>query len=102
MNILESHWQDCPEFLGKIEEMVGDRQVVDVSSKANGCKESYPCSGHGGMLISLNDGTVLNVGGSSVKIGIVQNHYFPAKETHFSHYAQGYAEWAEGQMRVKK
>ena len=97
-NMLKSHWQYCPALLEHVEALVGNRKVVSArATDENECMESYPCQGHGDLILSLEDGTTVNVGASSVGIGVIQKRYFPNLHTHFTEYAEGYADWVKKQ-----
>lgn len=82
-------------MIRKVVRDVGKRIVVSTRVQVpHECGERNPCSGHGDLILSFTDGTSLQVPATSVEIGVLQKHFLPDEETHFSCYSRGYEEWA--------
>jgi hypothetical protein len=51
--VLESHYPGAQGAITRAKEVVGDKRVVSVKSMDDSCAESYPCRGHGGVVITF-------------------------------------------------
>ena len=87
----------APALLAELDASIGKRKVISAYSKEpdDGCQESYPCHCGGSLVLTLDDGTKIETGGSTVEIGVIQAHYCPRVKTHWTGYAKGYEKWAK-------
>lgn len=87
--MLKSHYPQALAAIREAQQLVAGRKVKSVTAiQEDICLESYPCQGHGGAKITLEDGTVLKVDCSSVSIGAIEKFYFPGATSHFSGYVK--------------
>lgn len=94
--IFVSHWKRVKPVLDKIKREVGSRKVVHVAVKDQGrCIETYPCQHYNTVLVlQMEDESCLEFRDlSSVQIGVIQRHFDPEADGHFTGYAEGYKEW---------
>lgn len=62
---------------------VGNRKVVSASLIDDTCQESYPCCGHGGIKLILEDSEIVIQECGSVSIGAIHYYFLPNdKEFH--------------------
>jgi hypothetical protein len=86
MSILRSHQDYALADLKKVISIVGRRDVTNVRvQQDNYCLESYPCQGHGGVILEFIDGTSETYACGSVSIGAIM-WYFGVQNDHFVGY----------------
>lgn len=95
--ILVTHWVGAKKKLEQVVRTVGGRRVTNIYDQAHGkCSETWPCRHEPShIILQLDDGTFLEVHCDSVAMGVIEMHYFPLVATHFTQYAQGYAQWVQ-------
>jgi len=82
------------QTLQRVQDWVGSRKVIAVDMDEDSCGESDPCQHDGPLIVTVEGDEKLQIDdASSVEAGVVQAHYFPRKETHFTEYAEGFSEW---------
>lgn len=84
-DVVKSHYSKVDNVIAEVVALCASRTVVTINPQSNGCKESYPCQGHGGAVITFSNGETATYDCSSVSLGIIMYHY-GIKNTHFTNY----------------
>lgn len=85
MKIHESFYKNTLEKLIQTIKAVELHQVIDIKPEKTECRESCPCSGHGGAILMLNNGTSMTIPCTTVEIGALM-WYFKCDNAHFTKY----------------
>jgi hypothetical protein len=59
--------------------------IVSMEAEYDTCLESYPCQGHGDLIVTYKDGTNDRLSCDSVEMGAIM-WYFKNGSTHFTEY----------------
>lgn len=85
MSILNSHYRDVDGLLSNVKTLCNARKIKLIAPQSRSCQERYPCGGHGGAVITFEDGDVAHYPCSSVDLGIIM-YYYGIKDDHFTGY----------------
>ena len=90
-DMLPAHWDIAREDIREVRKLIGERKVKSILAiRPDWCLESYPCQGHKGVEITLQDGEVITYDCPSVSIGCIQKVIMGKAEAHFEYYTRGF------------
>jgi len=88
MDSLENYYESTLEDLQKIIKTVANREVLNIIPQNTICKDTFPCKGHGGIIIVYKNGTSENISCSSITSGGIM-WYYNVDNDHFRSYING-------------
>lgn len=86
----ESHYPQAYSDVQALKERINNRNIIRIDPMySDVCLESYPCKGHGGVRVQLDD-EEFNYPCSSVSIACIQKALTGDVHPHFQPYAAHY------------
>lgn len=98
-DILDGHYKNVKTIITEVTGLCGLKIVKSINPKSNTCMERYPCSGHAGVVITFENGEVLEYPCTSVAIGAIM-YYYKIDNNHFSIYVNEKCKRVIDQLRV--
>lgn len=84
-SVLRSHHGTISDTIKQVKQRVASRSVQSIKRQFDMCRETCPCSGHGGAVITFTNGEKLNYSCSSVELGAIM-YYYDIEDAHFTCY----------------